>query len=103
MGRVLVPRYIWPEYPCNEHIVLGSKWKKVSSETAIGGNEIFCSALCLALQEKQLFSKEEVSAFDLKDLEVDSFIRVGDEYFVQAGEGQGWEAIVKRVYPRRRL
>ena len=100
--RVLVPRYIWPEYPCNEHIVLGSKWKKVSSETAIGGNEIFCSALCLALQEKQLFSKEEVSAFDLKDLEVDSFVRVGDEYFVQAGEGQGWEAEVKRVYPRRR-
>ena len=54
------------------------------------GNEIFSQQLEAALRTKQEFSKEEVAAFDLEDLRLDSFIKVEDndqiqyEYYEQA-------------------
>ena len=100
--RVLVPREIWPEDVCKEHVVLGSRWKKVAGEKPAAGNELICSRLSSALQEKLVFGYKEVAGFALEDLRVDSFVKVGSDYFEQAGEGAGWEAIVKRVYRQKR-
>ena len=73
-------------------VILGSKWKQVGNETPSVGEEISCPELATALLKKHEFSKEDVDGFDLKDragrdtkLKVDSFIKVGNEYFSQAG------------------
>ena len=69
---------------------LGSRWRKVGPQKPKTGNEIFSQQLEAALRTKQEFSKEEVAAFDLEDLRLDSFIKVEDddqiqyEYYEQA-------------------
>ena len=69
---------------------LGSRWRKVGHQKPKMGNEIFSQQLEAALRTKQEFSKEEVAAFDLEDLRLDSFIKVEDndqiqyEYYEQA-------------------
>lgn len=65
--------------------VLGSKWKKVGHSPPYRGKEISNEPLKAALSERQEFTKTELNLFGVKDLEVDSFIKVGDVYFEQAG------------------
>ena len=48
------------------------------------GNEIFSAELAVALETRQEFGQEEVDGFNLEDLKVDSFIKVGNEYYEQA-------------------
>ena len=64
--------------------VLGSKWKEVGLDKPANGNEIFNEALAAALSEKLEFTKKEVDKFKVKDLAVDSFIKVRNDYFEQA-------------------
>ena len=45
--------------------------------------EIFSEKLAAAFRTKQMLSKAEVDGFDLKDLKLDSFIKVDSKYFEQ--------------------
>mmetsp|Transcript_65291 Transcript_65291/g.129204 ORF Transcript_65291/g.129204 Transcript_65291/m.129204 type:complete len:142 (-) Transcript_65291:201-626(-) len=64
--------------------VLGSNWRKVGDKKPATGKEITHWELSMALRERQAFTKEEVDGFALKGLKVDSFVKVGEEYFEQA-------------------
>ena len=55
------------------------------SEKPTKGKEIECKKLKEALRKRDEFSSTEVDKFKLQDLKIDSFIKVDDQYFVQAG------------------
>ena len=64
-------------------------WKAVDREQlsamrSRGGNEIKSKALSTALRERRTFSQTEIEAFELQDLHIDNFIKVGEEYFARA-------------------
>lgn len=63
--------------------ILGSRWKKVGLQKPKMGSEIFNDALTEGLRVKHRFTPAELDAFQVHDLESDSFIKVGDEYLVQ--------------------
>lgn len=63
--------------------ILGSRWKKVGLQKPKMGSEIFNEALTEGLRVKHRFTPAELDAFQVHDLELDSFIKVGDEYLVQ--------------------
>ncbi len=65
------------------HCSLGSKWRCVGAERPQKGHELVCEPLKEALRTRQTFRKAEVQAFQARDLRVDSFIRVGGQYFEQ--------------------
>lgn len=67
-----------------EAIVLGSRWKAVGRRQPLGGNELLNDALATALRAKLEFTREELERFGLQDLQIGSFILVGDEYYRQA-------------------
>ncbi|KOO22345.1 hypothetical protein Ctob_000727 [Chrysochromulina tobinii] len=55
---------------------IGSKWKKVGKRKPGKGKELVCEVLATALKAKQTFTREELTQMRLKDLKVDSFIKV---------------------------
>jgi hypothetical protein len=63
---------------------IGSHWTNVGPERPAAGSEIFSKRLEAALRKKQEFSDEEVAAFEVL-LRMDSFIKVDEQYFEQAG------------------
>jgi hypothetical protein len=63
---------------------IGSHWTNVGPEKPTAGSEIFSKRLEAALRMKQEFSDEEVAAFEVL-LRMDSFIKVDEQYFEQAG------------------
>ena len=62
---------------------LGSRWKKVGLQKPKMGMEIFNEALTEGLRVKLRCTPAELDAFQVHDLKLDSFIKVGDEYLVQ--------------------
>jgi len=66
---------------------IGSHWTKVGPQKPTAGSEIFSKRLEAALRTKQEFSDEEIATFEVL-LRIDSFIKVDEQYFEQAGGGQ---------------
>ena len=68
--------------------VPGSAWYSVGRDPPSHGNELTNAALAEALLQKHEFSRAEVEIFELKGVEDDSFIKVGDGlYFVHDLQG----------------
>ena len=63
----------------------GLKWKEVGTATPINGTELTNEALAKALETEREFTQAEWDSFDIEDLTVGHFIRVGDEYFLPDG------------------
>ena len=80
---------------------IGSKWKAVGRTKPRGGTEIVHAALSSAMSKKLESTKEGIEQLklDIKvdqlrvkpDIKVDSFIKVCDEYFEQAGDKEPLE------------
>ncbi len=112
IARIVFP--YTDKFANREQGALGSKWKPVGTQKPTKGNEITCDALAailakvdknkdgrisvderrhadrnrdgkLSLSELSI-SQEQLDAFAIKDLKIDSFIKVGDEYFEQAAQ-----------------
>ena len=76
--------YPWQRDNAALSTILGSTWKKMEGKKPTTCTEIFSAELAVALQTRQEFGQEEVDDFNLKDLKVDSFIKVGNAYYEQA-------------------
>lgn len=84
---------------------LGSTWEAVGRTKPTQGTEIINKSLSSAMSKKLEFTKEEIEQFRVKELRIDhppSFIKVGDEYFVQPApkpvelrEGNGTTALLR--------
>ena len=84
----------------NEPPALGTKWTNVGRERPASGTELFNEALSAALRKKHEFSKEEVEKFKVGLLKVDCFIKVGEEYFEEAGQRHAVELVGHGQRPR---
>lgn len=80
----------------NEPPALGTKWTNVGRERPASGTELFNEALSEALRKKHEFRKEEVEKFKVGLLKVDCFIKVGEEYFEEAGQRHAVELVGER-------
>ncbi len=76
---------------------LGRKWRFVGSERPVCGEELIHDALSAALPNKIEFTVEELETLALRNLQVDSFVKVGDEYFEQAVGSSRATALVLAV------
>jgi hypothetical protein len=74
-----------PQYAARRELPpLASKWKKIGSRKPTTGKEIFNQTLVEALQTKGDFSQDELDEIRVRDLKPDSFIKVGEEFFMPA-------------------
>ena len=69
----------------------GLKWMEVGSAQPVTGAEINNQALATALEQKVEFCVEDLQGFKVDKLSYDSYIRVGNTYFIPA-EPLSWSA-----------
>ena len=60
------------------------RWTAVGAQKPTTGTEIENQALATALQQKEEFTQEEWDAFAITGLSHDTYIKVGDTYFIPA-------------------
>ncbi|KOO26628.1 camp-dependent protein kinase regulatory subunit [Chrysochromulina tobinii] len=77
-------------------------WKNVGPTRPRRGTEIFSKALEAALRTKTEFSKKEL-AFFLRDITVDSFIKIDGQYFEQAWSADEVASAKSRVSSEPKL